>query len=145
MLTNPFYYGHFRYVGEVYEGTHEPLISKTLADEVQSVLKKRYRWSPFVTPVKPKAFLGLMRCSTCGGAITAEIQRGHIYYRCTKKSNAAIALMCKQPYIREEDLDKEISSLLKPYSLRADWADDMLTRVNEEKKQCAQPVSKNRL
>ena len=25
---------------------------------------------------------------------------------------------CKQPYIREEDLDKEISDLIKPYSLR---------------------------
>ena len=138
MLSNPFYYGHFRYTGEVHEGTHEPLISKRLADQAQAVLQKRYRWSPFVMPVKPKAFLGLLHCSTCGGAITAEIQKGHTYYRCTKKSNAAIALTCKQPYIREEDLNKEISDLLIPYSLRADWADEMLKRVKEEKKQNAQ-------
>lgn len=138
MLSNPFYYGHFRYVGEVHEGAHEPLISKRLADQVQAVLKKRYRWSPFVTPVKPKAFLGLLHCSTCGGVITAEIQRGHTYYRCTKKSNAAIALTCKQPYIREEALNKEISDLLIPYSLRPDWADEMLKRVKEEKQQNAQ-------
>ena len=32
----------------------------------------------------------------------------------------------------------EISSLLKPYSLRADWADEMLKRVKDEKKQSAQ-------
>jgi hypothetical protein len=34
-----------------------------------------------VQPVKPKAFFGLLHCSTCGGAITAEIQKGHTYYR----------------------------------------------------------------
>ena len=139
MLSNPFYYGHFRYVGEVYEGNHEPLITKQLADQAQAVLKKRYRWSPFATPVKQKVFLGLMRCSTCGGAITGEVQKSYTYYRCTKKSNRAI--ICKQPYIREEDLDKEITEILKPYSLRADWADEMLTRVKEEKKKSAQSTA----
>src|SRR5208283_1714709 len=98
-----------------------------------------YRWSPFVQPVKPKPYLGLLRCSTCGGAITAEIQKGHTYYRCTKKSLAT--MWCLQPYIREEALDAEISSLLKLYSLQADWADEMLERVNEEKKQSAQTAT----
>ena len=28
MLTNPFYYGHFRYAGEVYEGKHKAIVSK---------------------------------------------------------------------------------------------------------------------
>jgi site-specific DNA recombinase len=84
MLSNPFYYGHFRYAGEVYEGRHEPIISKRLSDDVQAVLKRRYKWSPFVQPVKPKPFLGLPHCATCGGAITAEVQKGHTYYRCTK-------------------------------------------------------------
>ena len=136
MLSNPFYYGHFRYAGEVHEGKHEAIISKKLSDDALAVLKRRYKWSPFVQPVKPKPFLGLLHCSTCGGAITAEIQKGHTYYRCTKKSRATT--WCLQPYVREEALDAEISSLLKPYSLRADWADEMLKRVNEEKKQSAQ-------
>ena len=35
-------------------------------------------------------------------------------------------------------MDKEITNLLEPYSLRADWADYMLTRVKEEKTQNAQ-------
>ena len=30
MLSNPIYYGHFRYAGEVHEGKHEPIISKEL-------------------------------------------------------------------------------------------------------------------
>ena len=71
-------------------------------------------------------------CPDCGDPVI------HTYYRCTKKSNTALRMSCKQPYIREEDLDIVISDLLKPYSLPADWADDMLTRVNEEKKQNTQ-------
>src|ERR1035438_8305504 len=136
MLSNPFYYGHFRYAGEVYEGKHEAIISKKLFDDAQAVLTRRYKWSPFVQPVKPKPFLGLLHCDTCGGAITAEIQKGHTYYRCTKKSRATT--WCLQPYVREEVLDVEISAILKPYSLRADWADEMLKRVNEEPTQSAQ-------
>ncbi len=136
MLSNPFYYGHFRYGGEVHEGKHEAIISKKLFDDAQAVLKGRYKWSPNGKPITPKPFLGLLHCSTCGGAITAEIQKGHTYYRCTKKSRATV--WCLQPYVREEALDAEISSLLKPYSLRADWADEMLKRVKEEKTQSAQ-------
>lgn len=43
ILTNPFYYGHFIYSGEVYPGKHLPLISKKLFDQVQQVLKLRSR------------------------------------------------------------------------------------------------------
>ena len=35
-------------------------------------------------------------------------------------------------------MDAEITALLKPFALRADWADEMLTRVKEEKKSAAQ-------
>ena len=139
ILLNPFYYGHFRYAGEVYEGKHEPIISKKLFDEVQAIRDRRWKWSPLKTKRTPKAFTGLLRCAGCGGAITAEIQKGHTYYRCTKKSRATT--WCKQPYVREESLDAEITALLKPFSLRADWADDMLSRIKEEKKQSAQSVA----
>jgi hypothetical protein len=61
-------------------------------------------------------------------------------YRCTKKSRAT--MWCLQPYIREEALDAEISSLLKPYSLRSDWADEMLKLVKDEKTQSAQSAAR---
>ena len=48
----------------------------------------------------------------------------------------------RQPYIREEVLDAEISSLLKPYSLRAEWADEMLKRVKDEKTLSAQSAAR---
>jgi site-specific DNA recombinase len=136
MFNNPFYYGHFRYNGEVHEGVHEPIISKALFDQVHAVLNSRWRYSPKAKTTSPKPFLGLLHCASCGGAITAEVQKGHTYYRCTKKSR--MYSWCTQPYIREEALDTEISALLKPFALRADWADEMLLLVKEEKKQVAQ-------
>jgi hypothetical protein len=47
-------------------------------DEIRASFRK---WFPIVMPVKQEAFLGLLHCSTCGGAITAEVQKGHTYYR----------------------------------------------------------------
>ncbi len=70
--------------------------------------------------------------------VTCEVQKGHTYYRCTKKGKLE---WCKQPYIREEDLNSQITALLKPFALRADWADEMLERVKEEKKKAAQSAT----
>src|SRR5712672_2780761 len=74
MLSNPFYYGHFRYNGEIYEGKHAPIISKTLFDKVESIFNRRFRYSPSEKKTTLKPFLGLLHCSECGGAITAEVQ-----------------------------------------------------------------------
>ena len=82
--------------------------------------------------------MGLLRCGGCGGGITAEIQKGHTYYRCTRKNRMQ---RCSQPFIREEALDAQVSDLLSPFKLRADWADEMLLRVKEEKQQDAQSAA----
>ena len=89
----------------------------------------------------PFAFTGFAKCGECGCAITAQYATNrfgtrYTYYRCTKKSRATTR--CEQPYIREEGLDAEITALLKPFSLRADWADEMLKRVKDEKTQSSE-------
>ena len=88
ILSNPFYYGHFRYAGEIHEGKHELIIAKKLFDKVQEVLKQRSK--PQRKEKIPKAFTGLFHCGECGMMMTAEIQKGHVYYRCTKKSKTKI-------------------------------------------------------
>src|SRR3990167_2424881 len=134
ILVNPFYYGHFRYAGEVHEGTHQPVISKKLFDEVQTILELRGR------PRKhkhnePKAYCGLLSCGECGMGITAEIQKGHVYYRCTRKSRT---IRCTQPYIREEELDRQLSQLLQTVSLPADWVAKLNKMLEKDSKQAAQ-------
>ncbi len=121
ILTNPFYYGHFRYAGELREGSHEPLITKALFDEVQVQLSKRWPNAPRRLIV-PKAFLGLLHCGECGCSVTAERQKGHIYYRCTKKNPRR---NCAQPYVREEDLTSEILGVLSPFVLQSEIIDEL--------------------
>jgi site-specific DNA recombinase len=134
ILKNPIYYGHFRYDGDIYEGTHEPIISKKLFDEVQTVFKKRWRYSPAKSQRTLIPLLGLMRCAECGCAITAEVQKGHTYYRCTKKRRT---VRCTQPYVREEVLDAEVSRLLRTFILPAPSADGLLDLLARDQIQSA--------
>ena len=91
MLANPFYYGHFRYAGEIHEGTHEPLVAKKLFDAVQEVWKRRsHSWHEIAGQALHRTF----RCGECGMMITAEVKTKfypttdhhatYVYYRCTK-------------------------------------------------------------
>jgi hypothetical protein len=134
MLTNPIYYGDFKHAGTVYAGIHEPIISKALFDRVQIIMADRWRY-PAQQHSTSKAFLGLLRCAECGGAITAEIQKGHTYYRCTKRNKLQ---KCLQPYIREEALDAEISKLLRGYTLEPAMCAALLTQLDAAKLEASQ-------
>ncbi len=123
VLANPFYYGQFLYGGELYEGKHLPLITKALFDKVQKVMLERSH--PQVFKVQPQAFCGLMFCGECGFMITAEKQKGHVYYRCTKKA----ALRCSQRYTREEQLAADFSDLISMFVLSEKWARDFEHRM----------------
>jgi len=46
----------------------------------------------------------------------------YVYYRCSRKNKS---IKCQEPWIKEKDLDKQISSLLQKFSLRSDWAKDL--------------------
>ncbi|MGC9049216.1 MAG: recombinase family protein, partial [Patescibacteria group bacterium] len=128
ILQNPFYYGVFKYNGEFYQGTHKPIISKKLFDVCQKVLKERSQ--PVKRLEKTHIFRGLLRCGECGCAITSEVQRGHIYYRCTKKK-----IPCSQRYVREENLVEQISKILQRVSLPNSWTKNMIAKLEEEKQE----------
>ena len=128
ILRNPFYYGVFYFSGEIHEGSHEPIISKKLFDAVQQVManrgkKKRKRKHEF-------AFSGFMRCGTCGCLITAERQKGHNYYRCTKKKQT-----CNEKYLREEELVEQTKKIIQKVSLGDGDTKQMLGWIDEEKTQ----------
>ena len=135
ILSNPFYTGLFRYGGEIHEGKHEPIITKKLFDTAQEVLKQRGK-PQRKQENEPQAFCGLISCAECGMMITAEKQKGHIYYRCTKKK-----VKCSQPYIREEELDRQLSAKMQKVSLPADWAEKLLEMAEQDKEKSAQSAS----
>ena len=62
--------------------------------------------------------------------ITAELKKGHIYYRCTKKSKK---IKCNERYTRQELLDSQVSKMITKVSLQQDWAKGMLKKLDGEK------------
>ena len=125
ILQNIFYIGLMKYKGEIFEGKHTPLISKKLFDRVQEVLQERGR------PQKVKkhdfSFLGFMKCGSCGCAITAEIQKGHHYYHCTKKKGP-----CQEKhFLREEALVEQIKNYLQKVSLSSQDTKKVLVELEK--------------
>lgn len=149
MLTNPFYYGHFRYAGEVFEGKHTPIVSKKLFDTVQTVFDRR-RHKRTTKTNEPKPLCGLLRCGSCGMMITGENQtkrqkngnvHHYVYYHCTKKRKTTPR--CPEPHIREELLDEQLSAMLREYAMPSAWADKLrelmdADQVDEQTRNAAQ-------
>ena len=134
LLKNPFYYGAFLFNGELHEGSHEPMIPKKLFEEVQRVMEERS--SPKKRGARQMAFLGIFRCGECGCAVTAESQKGYIYYHCTKKKGP-----CSQKsYLREERLAELVSDELQKVSLPDAWAQKMLAKLDGDETASAQAL-----
>ena len=71
---------------------------------------------------------GLMRCGECGRMITAEVQKGHTYYRCTKRLTN-----CKQKYVREEELAAQISKFIQKVSLCDEWTKWIIEQLERDR------------
>ena len=137
MIANPFYYGHFRYWGELHEGSHPPMISKKLFDLNQIALRDNGK------PRKKRFDIGFLFknflvCGECGFSITAErhIKRPgltFIYYHCTHKSKTHD---CRQNrFLREDRLAAQMKEYCQKVSLPDEWRDKYLEKVSEWEKE----------
>ncbi len=143
LLTNPFYYGYFKYDGELHEGRHPAIITKQLFDRVQEVLKERSHPGHTVN-TEARALCGLFHCGTCQMMITGErkVKRQksgkvhtYTYYHCTKKSKA---VECGEPCILEKALDQQLSALLEQHFMPSDWAKELLMKIELDVKEGAE-------
>ena len=126
ILADRFYIGVFDWAGEEYEGTHERFVPQELFDRVQKVLADRGRGRYQTKKQRqPLAFLGLVRCDECGASVTAERQKGHHYYRCTKKLGPCDL----RGYIREEALADFMRDEIRRVSISDEWAELMLAQL----------------
>ena len=118
ILQNPIYCGEFIWLGKRYHGSHQPLITREIFDQVQAVLhrKPRARY-----PKQQHAFMGLLTCARCGCSMTAEKKKGkYVYYRCTGYHGR-----CGNAYIREEQLAVLLGTVLTPIQITPAIADDI--------------------
>ena len=111
VLRNPIYYGLIDHGGEINEGQHQPLIDKALFDRVQEIISGK-RKPRLKRTVKSYLYRRVFHFAECGGVITIETQKGNNYLRCTKKKGP-----CSQPFVREDDVSKQVSAALSRVAL----------------------------
>lgn len=122
LLNNPIYYGDFYWKGILYNGSHEPVISKELFDKVQNALNRRSS-CPTGRQKHDFLFQGLLTCGHCGCAVVADMKKGkYVYYRCTGNKGTCLGKSGK--YSKEEILDQQFVDSLNRLQLddeSADW------------------------
>lgn len=128
MLRNPFYYGVFQWrsrkTGEMklYNGNHEPIISKELFDRVQEVLDDKRQQGE---TVRNHTYARLIRCQ-CDGLLVSGLHKGRVYLECKKTS-------CEFTSITEDRLEDRLIALLASFQLE----DGFSRYVNEAGKRLA--------
>jgi site-specific DNA recombinase len=140
ILKDPIYYGDFLWMGEIYKGKHEPIISRELYEEVQK------RFNDHKSSVYSKdrnfAFTGLLTCARCGCAITAEIKKEkYVYYHCTRYKG-----QCGNPAIREEELIEKLGEIVQKIQIDhkiIDWIREALKLSHQDEKEFHDTQIKN--
>lgn len=104
MLNNPFYVGiiRIRNAQEHYQGIHEPLIPRSLFDQVQRRLEGRTKSTGWKHEFP---YRRAFRCAHCGLVLIGERQKGHAYYRCHTAT-------CPKTSLREEAIDAAVCETL---------------------------------
>ena len=101
------------------------------------IKKGMVRGKPARKTNDPLLLCGLVYCS-CGMMFTAEtrIKRQkngnvhvYVYYRCTRKSKTVV---CREPHIRAEELDRQLSALLLCYAMPASWAGKLRELIDKD-------------
>lgn len=108
MLRNPVYCGKVRYKGETFPGSHSPIVSVKLFDQVQEVMDGNRIGRNNGEQKHAYALRDFVVCGECGCKITAGTHKHkYVYYRCTHGKGG-----CSQGYVREEVLVNQIEDIL---------------------------------
>lgn len=101
LLSNHFYFGKNEWMGGLYDGKQEPLVSKDLYDLVQRRLSAKTGGQPMYTKHE-YIFKAKIRCEECNGLITWERQKGHLYGHCNHHKLCSQKIWVKQYQIEEQ-------------------------------------------
>lgn len=141
LLNNPFYIGIIRIkkTGETFRGIHEPLISTSLFNRVQRILKDKTNKRVVVHDF---LFRRLFSCVHCEYSMVGERQKGHVYYRCHTKG-------CPTTGVREKTLEEVVEHNLRALQFSPDEkriiASEIRKRGEEWEKEHEATLSAHRL
>ena len=124
ILRNPIYYGMIRWEGKLYQGSHEPIVSKELFERVQQRLRQGS--SPLTKRSFP--YRGLMTCGHCGCKITASTsKKRYTYYHCTQGRGK-----CDQKRLRDEALARLFIPVVEGVHIDGALASKLLAQIRAE-------------
>lgn len=115
ILTRRTYYGVIEYKNKIYQGIHEPLISKELFDRAQEEIRKRSENT--IRDTGSHLLTGLVYCGHCGAKMR-YIKWGKKGYKffCYSQQNSKAYLVkdpnCKQDKVWAEDIEHAVVNKL---------------------------------
>lgn len=127
-LRDPFYIGVNRWNDIEYPGNQEPLIEEPLFKAVQAMLTGK---TTLKLTKHNFLFKGLIYCYECGGLITWETAKGHIYGHCNHYRNCSQAVWAKEPQV-EEQLTKFFQTLEVKSQRLSEWIKKALKESHKD-------------
>ncbi len=134
MLQNKFYIGLLVWKGEVYKGSHEPIITKELFERVQDVFRLRLNGTQ--KRKHPHYLRGILFCGECGSRLSSTLaKKRYLYFYCLgrHKGNG-----CTQPYIYIEKVEREVENLYRriqlPQHLVESITEDLIEELEERER-----------
>lgn len=135
MFRNIFYTGYFYHKWKLVKWIHEPIISIEEFNRVQTLLSKWWKSKPIK---REFSYTWMIDCWICGCRITWEVKnkyikatqetKEYIYYHCTKKKKD---ICCNQWSIKIEDLEQQISGILKSIEIEPEFKDWVFATIKE--------------
>jgi len=131
IIKNPFYYWAIRHCDELYEGTHSPIIKKSIWDKVNNITRGiQFNKHPNMTPLKGKVKL-MYNWEETHIKLTSSKKKGHIYFHVTweytkKYCNLHISqkkiieffdelIVVKQAYSLPKEIKKQVEDAIYDY------------------------------
>jgi site-specific DNA recombinase len=129
ILKDPFFMGSIRWNDLIYAGQHKALISKELFEKVRFTLTRgkapHYKRHTF-------QFSKMAKCGECGGTISAELQKGTIYYSCKHNKNK----LCNQKGMTlEDEIEKQVFGVFSIFEkITEEEAEEIRTKILKDHK-----------
>ena len=129
LLRNPLYIGKVKWHGQLFDGIHEPIISKELFLEAQNLTKTRNRKRRLY---KEYVLSRLVKCSDCKSSMTNvftnKLKRRYYYYKCirvTKEGKHA----CSIKEVNAEKLESFIFENLERISQDKNYVESLVFKT----------------
>jgi site-specific DNA recombinase len=131
MLANPFYLGVVEWDGVRYAGQHRPLVSQSIFDHVQDVLRAHDRVG--VRRRRHDHYLkGLLFCGECGRPLSLTLAKGrYLYFYCLGQRGEA-RTGCRQPYLLAGDAETLVEDVYERVQLPASWVKQLIAEMEAE-------------